>query len=212
MRCEITTGDPRLDLRVAAGGPYPLNGRHRQKGAVLVQSHAPFGVVDSHLDVVGPGGDELADGVGGLSSHDVSFSSQGLPRDPPWRSTLALRGGVSVLLTSITIADRAEKQTFSCFFSIFFFFGFSLYFARKLSYSCFCRDVIPGGKQMKHEGMNDMMIVAKGVGAYPSVWARWDAAAKASGKRRQEWIRDSLNAAAEVVERSAARSENGAKK
>lgn len=49
--------------------------------------------------------------------------------------------------------------------------------------------------------IEDLAIVAKGVGAYPATWKRWDAAAKASGQKRQEWIRDTLNAAASIVEK-----------
>lgn len=55
----------------------------------------------------------------------------------------------------------------------------------------------------KKKQIEDLTIVAKGVGAYPATWDRWDAAAKVSGQKRQEWIRDTLNAAAAVVERKA---------
>lgn len=59
--------------------------------------------------------------------------------------------------------------------------------------------------------MSELVIVAKGVGAYPATWRRWDAAAKASGQKRQEWIRDTLNAAADAVEKKAGKAVRGAK-
>lgn len=57
--------------------------------------------------------------------------------------------------------------------------------------------------------MSEFMIVAKGVGAYPATWRRWDAAARSSGKKRQEWIRAVLDAAAEAVEKSATAKKGG---
>lgn len=58
----------------------------------------------------------------------------------------------------------------------------------------------------QYESMADIMIVAKGVGATPSTWRRWDDAAKRDGKKRQQWIRDVLTAAAEQSERRQRRS------
>lgn len=45
--------------------------------------------------------------------------------------------------------------------------------------------------------------VQRGVQATPSAWDRWDKCADKAGKTRQEWVRDTLNAAAAVVERKA---------
>ena len=46
----------------------------------------------------------------------------------------------------------------------------------------------------------DLKITGKNVGAYPATWERWDAAALACHKTRQDWIRDTLNEAASKVE------------
>lgn len=48
---------------------------------------------------------------------------------------------------------------------------------------------------------DELKIVAKGVGAYPATWERWDNAATLCGQKRQDWIRDALNAAADAAER-----------
>lgn len=53
----------------------------------------------------------------------------------------------------------------------------------------------------KKKEIPELIVVAKGVGAYPATWDRWDAAAKANKQKRQEWIRDTLNAAASIVEK-----------
>lgn len=49
----------------------------------------------------------------------------------------------------------------------------------------------------------ELTLIQRNVGAYPAMWARWEAAATREGKTRQQWIRDALNAAAERSERKA---------
>lgn len=58
---------------------------------------------------------------------------------------------------------------------------------------------------MRTKGIPELKHQQRNVGAYPAMWARWEAAATREGKTRQQWIRDALTAAAERSERKAVR-------
>ena len=64
------------------------------------------------------------------------------------------------------------------------------------------RDPVGGVEDAK----DPKKITGKNVGAYPATWERWDAAALACHKTRQDWIRDTLNEAASKVEAKIAKS------
>jgi hypothetical protein len=48
----------------------------------------------------------------------------------------------------------------------------------------------------------EFTMIQRNVGAFPEHWARWGVAAARDRMTRQQWIRDTLNAAAERSERS----------